>query len=354
VNSCPGTPKSVNVTVNPTAVITSPATANWANNVSNTYNITSSSTVPPPTYVWSRAAVIGITPATGAGTGAVITETLVNSTTNPIIVHYLITPNVNGCDGITFDLAVTVNPTSVITSPSTANWCNNVSNSYTITSSTVPTPVFNWTRAFVAGITNTAGSGTGAIITETLVNITTDPIVVTYVITPIVNGFPGTSSNVAVTVNPTAVITSAATANWCNSIPNTYNILSSSTTPTPVYTWSRAAVPGITPLTGGGVGASIVESLVNSTTDPIVVTYVIMPTVNGCDGTPKNIAVTVNPTAVITSPVTANWCNNVPDIYNIASSSSTPVPSYTWTRAMVTGITPATGAGQPPSSAKRW
>ena len=345
VNSCPGTPKNVNVTVNPTAVITSPATANWANNVSNTYNITSSSTVTPPTYVWSRAAVIGITPATGAGTGAVITETLVNSTTNPIIVHYLITPNVNGCDGITFDLAVTVNPTSVITSPSTANWCNNVSNSYTITSSTVPTPVFNWTRAFVAGITNTAGSGTGAIITETLVNITTDPIVVTYVITPIVNGFPGTSSNVAVTVNPTAVITSAATANWCNSIPNTYNILSSSTTPTPVYTWSRAAVPGITPLTGGGVGASIVESLVNSTTDPIVVTYVIMPTVNGCDGTPKNIAVTVNPTAVITSPVTANWCNNVPDIYNIASSSSTPVPSYTWTRAMVTGITPATGAG---------
>ena len=344
VNSCNGTPQNVSVTVNPTAVVTSPATANWANNVSSTYNITSSTTTPAPSYVWNRGAVAGITPVTGAGTGAVITETLVNSTPDPIVVHYLITPTVNGCTGTTFDLAVTVNPTSVITSPPTANWCNNVSNSYTITSTTVPPPTYNWSRATVTGISNLPGSGTGATITETLVNTTTDPVVVIYVITPVVGGFPGTPANIAVTVNPTAVITSPVTANWCNSILNTYNI-ASSTNPTPVFTWTRPVVAGITNLAGSGTGAAINETLNNNMVNPVVVTYTITPTINSCDGTPKDIFVTVNPTSVITSPATANWCNSVQNSYSITSSSNAPTPTYAWTRASVFGITPATGAG---------
>jgi len=345
VNGCAGTSQNVAVTVNPSAIITSPATANWANNVSNTYNITSSTTTPVPVYSWTRAAVAGITPATGAGVGPAITETLDNSTTNPIVVHYIITFTVNGCPGTTFDLAVTVNPTSAITSPPTANWCNNTTNTYNITSSTVPTPDYSWTRAAVPGISNPPGAGIGATITETLVNTTPDPVVATYVITPSINGFPGTPAFVAVTVNPTAVITSPATANWCNSILNSYSITSSSTLPPPAYTWTRTAVAGITPATGSGTGTPLTETLVNGTVNPVVVSYLITPSVNGCDGTPKTISVTVNPTAVITSPPTANWCNGIQGTYNITSSSNAPTPSYSWTRAAMPGITPATGAG---------
>ncbi|MEI7897928.1 MAG: PKD-like domain-containing protein, partial [bacterium] len=344
VNACSGTPYNVAVTVNPTAVITSPATGNWANNVLNTYVITSSSTTPAPTYTWTRAAMPGITPATGSGTGAVITETLSNSTTDPIIVHYLIIPSVNGCPGTTYDVAVTVNPTSSITSPASANWCNNTANTYTITSSTTPTPTFTWTRDPVPGISNSAGSGTGAIITETLVNTTTDPVVVFYVIIPWAGGFPGTQYNVAVTVNPTAVVTSVATANWCSNVPNTYNILSS-TTPTPAFSWTRALVPGITPATGAGTGSIITETLTNSSTDPVTTDYIITPTINSCVGTPKTVTVTMNPTSVITSPSTANWCNGIPNTYNITSSSTAPSPTYAWTRGTVPGITNLAGAG---------
>ena len=152
-----------------------------------------------------------------SGTGAVITETLINTTTEPVVVHYLITPSVNGCTGTQFDLSVTVNPTAVITSGATANWCNNVENTYTATSSS-STATFAWDRSAVAGISNAATSGTGAVITETLINTTTEPVVVHYLITPSVNGCTGTQFDLSVTVNPTAVITSGATANWCNNV----------------------------------------------------------------------------------------------------------------------------------------
>jgi len=344
VNGCNGTPFDLAATVNPTAVITSASEVNWCNNVENTYNIISSSTTPTPTYTWTRAEVTGITPATGLGSGDAITETLVNSTTDPIVVHYMIVPTVNGCEGTTSDVAVTVNPTAVITSASEVNWCNNVSNTYAITSSTTPTPMYTWTRAEVTGITPATGSGSGDAITETLVNSTTDPIVVHYMVIPTINGCAGTTFDVAVTVNPTAVITSASEVNWCNNVENTYDITSSSTTPAPTYTWTRVEVTGITPATNSGSDDEIMETLVNSTTDPIVVHYMIVPTVNGCEGTTFDVAVTVNPTAVITSASTANWCNNVSNTYDI-TSSTTPAPTYTWTRAEVTGITPATNPG---------
>src|SRR5664280_1710028 len=257
---------NVDVIVNPIAVITSAATANWCNNISNTYTATSSSST--ATFAWTRAVVGGISNLAGSGSGATITETLINTTTEPVVVHYLITPSVNGCAGTIFDVAVTVNPTSIINSAASANWCNNVSNTYTATS-TSSTATFAWTRAAVTGISNLAGSGSGATITETLINTTTEPVVVHYLITPSVNGCAGTIFDVAVTVNPTSIINSAASANWCNNVSNTYTATSTSSTAT--FAWTRAAVTGISNLAGSGSGATITETLINTTTEPVVV-----------------------------------------------------------------------------------
>ncbi len=338
VNGCAGTQFDLSVTVNPTAVITSDATANWCNNVENTYTATSSSST--ATFAWDRAAVAGISNAAASGTGAVITETLINTTAEPVVVHYLITPSVNGCTGTQFDLSVTVNPTAVITSDATANWCNNVENTYTATSSS-STATFTWDRAAVAGISNAAASGTGAIITETLINTTTEPVVVHYLITPSVNGCAGTQFDLSVTVNPTAVITSDATASWCNNVENTYTATSSSSTAT--FAWDRAAVAGISNAAASGTGAIITETLINTTTEPVVVHYLITPSVNGCAGTQFDLSVTVNPTAVITSDATASWCNNVENTYTATSSSSTA--TFAWDRAAVAGISNAAASG---------
>jgi Fe-S cluster assembly scaffold protein SufB len=339
VNGCAGTTFDLAVTVNPTAVITSSATDNWCNNVPNTYTATSSSST--ATFAWTRAVVGGISNLAGSGSTATITETLSNTTTEPVIVHYLITPSVNGCAGTTFDLAVTVNPTAVITSSATDNWCNNVPNTYTATSSS-STATFAWTRAVVGGISNLAGSGSTATITETLINTTTEPVIVHYLITPSVNGCAGTTFDLAVTVNPTAVITSSATDNWCNNVPNTYTATSSSSTAT--FAWTRAVVGGISNTAGSGSTATITETLSNTTTEPVIVHYLITPSVNGCAGTTFDLAVTVNPTAVITSSATDNWCNNVPNTYTATSSSSTA--TFAWTRAVVGGISNTCRLGQ--------
>ena len=81
---------------------------------------------------------------------------------------------------------------------------------YTATSSTAGA-TFAWTRAVVAGIANPIGSGATSSINESLDNTTTAPVVVRYVITPSYGACAGTPFNLDVTVNPTAVITSAAT-----------------------------------------------------------------------------------------------------------------------------------------------
>ena len=210
-----------------------------------------------------RAVVAGTVTQHGNGTTATITETLINTTTQPIAVAYIITPSVNGCAGTPFTLTVTVNPTAVITSAATANWCNNVSNTYTATSSST-TATFAWSRAVEQVSVMQQVMAQQLRSPRHLSNTTTEPIAVAYIITPSVNGCAGTPFTLTVTVNPTAVITSAATAAWCNNVSNTYTATSSSTTAT--FGWTRAVVAGISNPIGSGTTATITETLINTTT----------------------------------------------------------------------------------------
>jgi len=73
----------------------------------------------------------------GAGATALINESLDNTVTAPVAVTYIITPSIGGCAGTSFNLVVTVNPTSVITSVAAQTVCNTTPLGYTATSSTV-------------------------------------------------------------------------------------------------------------------------------------------------------------------------------------------------------------------------
>src|SRR5204862_244189 len=105
-----------------------------------------------------------------------ITETLINTTSPPVNVTYIITPTANGCTGPAFDYTVTVNPTPTVTSLAAASICNSTAQNYTITSGVSGT-TYSWSRASVAGISNTAVTAqTANPITETLVNTTSSPV----------------------------------------------------------------------------------------------------------------------------------------------------------------------------------
>ena len=338
IGGCPGTPFNLIVTVNPTAIITSAATKTICDNASTAYTATSSTA--GATFAWTRAVVAGIANPAGGGATAAINENLDNTTASPVNVTYVITASYGGCAGTPFNLVVTVNPTAIITSAATRTVCDVTPLGYTATSSTAGA-TFAWTRAAVAGIANPAGGGATALINESLDNTTTAPVNVTYIITPSYGGCTGTPFNLVVTVNPTAVITSAATKTICDNASTAYTATSSTAGAT--FAWTRAAVAGIANPAGGGATAAINENLDNTTASPVNVTYVITPSYGGCAGTPFNLVVTVNPTAVITSAATRTVCDVTPLGYT--ATSSTAGATFAWTRAAVAGIANPAGGG---------
>lgn len=80
------------------------------------------------TATWTRAAVIGITPATNSGTG-IINEPLTNTTTGNLSVTYVYVLSLNSCSAIE-SVVVTVSPSPVfprITTHSPVNMCTSAS-----------------------------------------------------------------------------------------------------------------------------------------------------------------------------------------------------------------------------------
>jgi hypothetical protein len=99
----------ITVTVNPTPTLSSTTTPP-AICSGTAFSYTAISTILETTFTWTRAAVSGISEsAVTDGTGATISETLTNTTTNAIDVIYKITLIANGCASMPQDVTVTVN-----------------------------------------------------------------------------------------------------------------------------------------------------------------------------------------------------------------------------------------------------
>ena len=196
----------------------------------------------------------------------------------------------------------------------------------------------------VAGISNAAVTAQSANpITETLTNTTSSPVNVTYIITPTANGCTGPAFTYTLTVNPTPTVTSAASASICNSTAQNYTITSvvSGTT----YSWSRAVVAGISNAAVTAQSANpITETLTNTTSSPVNVTYIITPTANGCTGPAFTYTVSVKPTPTVTSAVSASICNSTAQNYTI--SSNVIGATFSWSRAVVAGISNAAVTAQ--------
>ncbi|PKV66310.1 PKD-like domain-containing protein [Pontibacter ramchanderi] len=341
-NGCSNT-QDVIVTVNPrpqlSSTLTPPAICSGA-----TFSYTPASETDGTTFSWTRVAATGITSADPtSGTGN-ISQALVNTTVNPINVTYRVTTSANGCAGTTESVVVTVNPSPKLSTLLTGSVCSGSTFSYEPASAT-PGATFSWTRAASGG--NTASSGAGNI-DEVLTNSTTAPITVTYEITTRANGCSGEPQQLVVTVNPRPVLSSALTQTVCSGSAFTYTPASATTGAT--YTWTRAAVPGISNAAVTNGTGSVNETLVNTTANPIDVIYVYTTTANGCAGnSTQNLVVTVNPRPQLSSTlIPAAICSGTSFSYEPASA--TEGATFSWTRAAVTNIsnpavtTPVAGA----------
>ena len=293
---CDSISKKIPLTTKALPTISSAITSTVCSGSTFAYTITSPQT--GATFSWVRNANAAINGgAAGSGTTAAISEVLTSTSTAPVVITYTLYAYYNGCTSNPYTLSVTVNPKPSLTSALTATIQNNTTFAYTPSSATTGT-AFTWTRAVVAGISNTAGSGTGAI-SEVLTNTTSNPINVTYVYTLAANGC-NNPQNVVVTVNPLPVLSSATTTNACTGTAFSYTPSSATTGTT--YTWTRAVAAGISNIAGSGTGA-INETLINTTSNPIVVTYNYILTANGLTN-PQTVSVTVNPSVTVSASAT--------------------------------------------------
>lgn len=146
-----------------------------------------------------------------------------------------------------------------------------------------------------------------------------------------------------VTIIKKATITSPNNPSVCSG--NTFNYNITAVNPATTFTWTAAVTSGTaTGYTTPGSGNAITDIITNSTNTDAVVTYTIIPTLNGCPGTPFSLKVTVHPLPIITAvPVDASICSNQPA--NITLTSNITPTTYTWTSVASAGITGNTNHG---------
>jgi gliding motility-associated-like protein len=328
LNSCISpTRTKVDVIVNPAPNVTSAATGSICSDNPLNYIITAD--LPNATFSYSRATVAGISnPGFVNQPGNTITETLTNTTGTNIIVTYVITPTLNGCQGAPFNFTVTVYPVATVSSPNTGIVCSGASPNYTITFNTTGT-IVSWSRAAVAGISNVAVSGQiSSSIQEALINTTIAPIDVVYNFTYSTANCAGGTFKFTLTVNPKVDITSAKTGVACGGTPQGYTITSQ--VPSAVYSWSRAAIPEISNPAVTNTSNFINESLVNISGAPVTVDYLITTINNGCQTAPFKYSVLVYP-----QPPTPIANSNSPVCTGKTINLLTPTliagGSYAWT-----------------------
>jgi gliding motility-associated-like protein len=253
---------------------------------------------------------------------------------------YYVETKVNGCTSERTKVDVVVTPAPNVTSGNSDVVCSGTALNYTMTADQ-PGVTFSWDRPAVAGISNPAVTGqTTSSITETLVNNNPNgtAVNVTYNITPYLNGCPGPVFNYTVTVNALPTVKSLPPPPVCNGTSTNYQVQFN--TPATSFTWSRAAVDGISNAAVTDQAApTIKEVLYNTTEAPIVVTYVFNYKTSSCSGTPYELKVTVNPEVSITNTQPDPVCNNTP--LGLTLTSKIPSATFLWSRPVVPGISNA-------------
>ncbi|MCA2762428.1 MAG: gliding motility-associated C-terminal domain-containing protein, partial [Cytophagales bacterium] len=364
---CQGASFTVTVPVNPRPIIPDQVSTICSGATFTVTPINSGPTVVPAgtQYTWTAPTVAPtLGSLTGAGAQAVgvasISQTLTNTTNVAQTATYIVTPTSGaGCAGATFQVTVTVNPKPVIFNR-VATICSG--GTFTISPADglpLPTTIvpagstYTWGAPVVtAGITGGSAQSGQASISQTLSTTSTAPGTATYTVTPTsgaAGACVGATFQVVVTVNPIPKLSSTLTpAAICSGL-FTYTPISATATAT--FTWTRAAVSGISQSASAGSGP-VSETLTNSTTLPVVVTYRFITSANGCTNTPgEDVQVTVNPTPLPNAIIgPANVCvSSNTFFYQVTqvpgSTYSWDVPAEFTVQAAGGGATPGGGQG---------
>ena len=370
------------VTLLPPVTVTTSGTTTLCSGQTTAISLVASNTNAMIQWTATSTDVVGFS----NGSGNAINQTLTYSGTTTGTVVYTITPVLNGCEGTPVMVTISVNAPEVITLtfPTIATtYCINEVAPSLPTSSSNATPISGtWTPSTID--TSTSGTTTYTfnpqvsecqnILPYQLIisvgNNNTPDFASTLIVclgttppqlsTTSPNGIVGTwspstidatvsgtntytftpnpdqcavSQTIQVTVVEATVTTSGATT-LCSG--QTTNINLTASDPTTTFSWTATStnVVGFS----NGSGNVIQQSLSYSGTGTGTVIYSITPTLNGCNGTPTLVTVTVNPQETITllfPTIPTTYClNSAAPTLPTSSSNPTPV-SGTWTPSTI-------------------
>ncbi len=163
-------------------------------------------TVPVGTaYTWTAPTGTGFTGGSAqTSPQSSVSQTLTNLTNVPVTVHYQVTPVFNNCEGASFDIEITINPTAVIADDA-LTICSGTTFNYIPTGTMPAGTTYSWNAPTATGITGTVPGNDQISVSGTLDNAsTTTAQTVTYVVTPLSppGDCAGEPFNLNVTVNP--------------------------------------------------------------------------------------------------------------------------------------------------------
>ncbi|WP_343021962.1 PKD domain-containing protein [Flavobacterium sp. PL12] len=352
INGCPGESKTFTITVNPSPAVTFSPVPQIICSETTTALVTLNSTTPGVTFAWTTTQPAGILQTIeNSGTTTIPTQTLTNTTNADIIIVYNATASIAGgatCLGGLYTYTITVKPKPTIATPTAQTICSNSAFSITPVDDAgniVPAgTVYTWSDAVISPL----GAITGAIaqntpqtsISQTLVNVTGQIATATYLVTPKSGNCNGTPFEVKITVNPSPKVAfSGLNQTLCSGSDSSIINLSTLTTGNVSFNWTAAIPEGINGATASGVNSIPVQTLSNSTPNPLTILYNAKATVNNgvlCEGPASTYSITVNP-SIVTSSIISNFNGfNVSTVgasdaaINISVSGGSGTYSYLW------------------------
>ena len=262
-----------------------------------------------------------------------------------VLTRYTTTPQ---CATATTNFTTNLNPVVTINSAGTKTVCDVTPLAYTATSATAGC-TFAWTRAVVAGIDNAAGSGSTALINESLDNTTTAPVNVAYIITPSINGCPGTPFTLTVTVNPAGQVNDPTDQVVCNGGATTAVTFSTANSGgSTSYAWTNNTTSiGLAASGSGNIGSF---TATNTSNAQVTATITVTPTYTNnsvsCTGTAQTFTIKVNPSGQANTPSNQTVCNGSPTTaINFSTTRTDGTTTYSWTNNTTSIGLAASGTG---------
>lgn len=342
IANCLGTPKIVNVTINPIFnAIATPTTQTICSGEITSIKLSSNINETGIIYTWVATKISGSIEGYLNGTGDKITQALTNTGTTTAKVSYEITPKLGELTGPPVIVEITVLPPATVSVSPTSQTISSGSECNIALSSAVSgiEVLYNWTSNCPSINVSGYSNGSGNKIIQILTNSGNKPETVQYTITPKVGNCLGTAKTVDITINPKADVNvwQEAVA-ICNE--GTTNIKLSTKVSGAIVTFSWTVTAQSTDVSGysNGSGESINHTLVNTGTTPQTVRYTIAPTIDGVIGNAVVADVTVYPTPkVVFTPKSQTIANGHKCDILLTSNISDANVSFVWKVESING-----------------